>query len=309
MRVVVALGGNALRKKGEGFDYETHYDNALLTFQRLAEAGFFSNDRKVVITHGNGPQVGMEFVRHFLTKERFPMYPLHALTASTQGWIGYILEATLRRTLRERGMEREVATLMTMVEVSPDDPALRDPSKPIGEFMTKEQAMELSILTGLPVKEDANRGWRLVVGSPKPLRVINSRIVKALMEAGVIVIAAGGGGVPVKGDFSGVPAVIDKDRASALLGLEVGADALYILTQVPAVYINYGKPDQRPLRKVRVEELKRYAEEGHFAPGSMLPKVEAAISFVEGGGKRVVITSPDFVAEAERGEAGTVVLP
>ena len=309
MKVVVALGGNALRRKGEGFDYETHYENALLTFRRLAEAGFFSPDRKVVITHGNGPQVGMEFMRHFLTRDRYPMYPLHALTASTQGWIGYILEQALRRVLRELKMDREITTLVTLVEVSPSDPALKNPEKPIGEFLSREKAQELSILTGLQAKEDANRGWRLVVGSPRPLRVLNSRIVGALAEAGVIVIAVGGGGVPVDGKFSGVSAVIDKDRASALLAKEIGADVLYILTQVPYVYINYGKPSQRPLRKVRVEEIERYAKEGHFAPGSMLPKVEAAMDFLRGGGKRVVITSPEYLTDAERGEAGTVILP
>ncbi len=309
MKVVVALGGNALRKKGEGFDYETHYENALLTFRKLADAGFFSGGRKVVITHGNGPQVGMEFMRHFLTKERYPMYPLHALTASTQGWIGYVLEQTLRRVLRERGIEREVATLMTLVEVSPSDPALKRPEKPIGEFMSREKAMELSILTGLPVKEDADRGWRLVVGSPRPLRVINAKIIGALAEVGVVVIGVGGGGVPVTDRLSGVAAVIDKDRASSLLASEIGADALYILTQVPYVYINYGRPNQSPLTKVRVEDLERYMEEGHFAPGSMLPKVEAAIDFIRKGGKRVVITSPEYLVEAERGEAGTTVLP
>ena len=309
MKVVVALGGNALRKKGEGFDYETHYENALLTFRRLAEAGFFAGNRKLVITHGNGPQVGMEFMRHFLTRDRYPMYPLHALTASTQGWIGYILEQTLRRVLREFNLRREVATVITMVEVSPSDPALRNPEKPIGEFMTMERARELSILTGLPVKEDADRGWRLVVGSPRPLRVLNSNIIGALAEAGVIVIGVGGGGIPITDRLSGVSAVIDKDRASSLLANEIGADALYILTQVPYVYINYGKPDQRPLRKVRVGELERYMREGHFAPGSMLPKVEAVIDFIRRGGKWAMITSPEYLLEAERGEAGTVVLP
>ncbi len=309
MKVVVALGGNALRKKGEGFDYETHYENALLTFRKLAESGFFSPERKVIVTHGNGPQVGMEFMRHFLTRDRYPMYPLHALTASTQGWIGYILEQALRKVLMEWGISREVATVVTLVEVSPDDPALKNPEKPIGEFMSRERAMELSILTGLPVKEDANRGWRLVVGSPRPLRVINSRIIGALAEVGVVVIGVGGGGIPVTGKLSGVSAVIDKDRASSLLAREVGADALYILTQVPFVYVNYGKPTQKPLRKVRVKDLERYMEEGHFAPGSMLPKVEAAVDFLKNGGKRVVITSPDYLPETERGDAGTVVLP
>ncbi|NPB02906.1 MAG: carbamate kinase [Thermotogae bacterium] len=309
MKVVVALGGNALRRKGEGMDYEVHYENARRTLENLLEGGFFSPNKKLVITHGNGPQVGMEFMRHFLTKERFPMYPLHALTASTQGWIGYILEAHLRALLRNKGIEREVATLLTMVRVSRDDPALRSPSKPIGDFMDRSEALELSILTGLPVKEDAGRGWRLVVGSPRPLEVINAPLINSLIEAGVVVVAVGGGGIPVDEKFSGVPAVIDKDRASALLGLEVRADVLYILTQIPFVYINYNTPKQKPLREVGIHELERLKEEGHFAPGSMLPKVEAAIDFIRGGGKKVVITSPEYLREAERGEVGTFVLP
>ncbi len=309
MKSVIALGGNALRKRGEGFDYETHLENAKITFRYILESGLISGDNSVVITHGNGPQVGMEFMRHFLTKERYPMYPLHALTASTQGWIGYILEQALRSVLREKGLNRDVATLITLIGVSPEDPALKNPDKPIGEFMDQKEAQELSILTGLPTKEDAGRGWRLVVGSPKPLKVENSHIINSLAERGVLVIALGGGGIPVDGRYSGVPAVVDKDKASALLALGIGANALYILTQVPHVYTDYGTERQKEIRRISVEEVLALMEEGHFAAGSMLPKIEAAVEFLKGGGEMVVITSPDHLPDAVRGKAGTLILP
>jgi len=305
LKVVVALGGNALRKKGEGFDFETHFENAYLTFLNLVEAGIFSYENKVCITHGNGPQVGMEFMRNFISKDRFPIYPLDSLTASTQGWIGYIFERALRKIFRERGISREVSTLITLVEVDGRDPSLKDPTKPIGDFLTEEEAKELSIMTGLPVKMDSNRGWRFVVGSPNPLRILNSKVINSLLEMGNVVIAVGGGGIPVDGDLNGVSAVIDKDLASSLLAREIGAEVLMILTEVPEVYLNFGKPNQKPLYEVTLSELKDYLKDGHFAPGSMEPKIRAAINFLEGGGKEALITSPEHLREALMGRRGT----
>ncbi len=302
---MIALGGNALRKKGEGFDFETHYENAYMTFLNLADTGILWE--KVCITHGNGPQVGMEFMRNFISKDRFPIYPLDSLTASTQGWIGYIFERALRKVLRERKINREVCVVITLVEVDKEDPALKDPSKPIGDFLTEREAKELSILTGLDVKEDANRGWRFVVGSPKPLRILNASTINRLIDDGIIVIACGGGGVPVDKDLNGVSAVIDKDRASSLLAKDISAERFIILTEVPEVYINFGKPNQKPIREITVEELKRLIEEGHFAPGSMLPKIEAVIDFIEGGGKEAIITSPQHLKESLKGLRGTFI--
>ncbi len=305
MKIVIALGGNALRKKGEGFDFETHYENAYLTFLNLFEAGIFSSDNSVCITHGNGPQVGMEFMRNFLCKNKFPIYPLDSLTASTQGWIGYILERALRKIFKERGIDREVSTLITLVEIDRKDPSLNHPTKPIGDFLTEEEAKELSIMTGLPVKMDSNRGWRFVVGSPEPIRILNASVIDLLLEKGNVVIALGGGGIPVDSDLNGVPAVIDKDLASSLLAREIGADAFIILTEVPEVYINFGKPNQKPLHIVTVSELKDYLKDGHFAPGSMEPKIRAAIRFLENGGKEALITSPEHLKDALLGRRGT----
>jgi len=305
LKIVIALGGNALRKKGEGFDFETHYENAYLTFLNLFEAGIFSPENKVCITHGNGPQVGMEFMRNFLSKDKFPIYPLDSLTASTQGWIGYIFERALRKIFKEKGIDREVSTLITLVEVDKNDPSLKDPTKPIGDFLTEEEAKELSIMTGLPVKMDSGRGWRFVVGSPEPLRILNSNIINSLLEAGKVVIAVGGGGIPVDKDLNGISAVIDKDLASSLLAKEIGADIFIILTEVPEVYINFGKPNQKPLYNATVSELKDYLKDGHFAPGSMGPKIRAVIRFLEGGGKEALITSPEYLKEALLGRRGT----
>jgi Carbamate kinase len=305
LKAVIALGGNALRKKGEGFDFETHYENAYFTFLNLIEAGIFSFENKICITHGNGPQVGMEFMRNFFSKEKFPIYPLDSLTASTQGWIGYILERALRKIFSERGINRGISTLITLVEVDKDDPSLKNPTKPIGDFLNEEEAKELSIMTGLQVKMDSNRGWRFVVGSPEPLRILNADTINSLLEMDNVVIAVGGGGIPVDRDLNGVPAVIDKDLASSLLAREIGADIFIILTEVPEVYINFGKPNQKPLHNVSVSELKKYLEERHFAPGSMEPKIRAVIKFLESGGKEALITSPEHLKEALEGRRGT----
>ncbi len=305
-KAVVALGGNALRNKGESFEIEVQAARAEASVKpilQLIDSGY-----RVVITHGNGPQVGLSFLRNAMTEDEFPVYPMDALNAETQGWIGYAIE----RGLRNQRPELPVATLVSMVEVSPDDPGFQNPSKPIGEFFEKVKAMAMHGRYGWPIREDAGRGWRVVVPSPVPIRVLSSPAVNHLLEQGFVVIAAGGGGIPVvnkNGRWEGVFAVIDKDRASAVLARETGAELLVILTAVDAVCLNFGKPDQRELRCLTCAEAEEFLREGHFPSGSMGPKIEAACDFLRAGGRRVIITSLDGLLPALEGEGGTTILP
>ncbi len=305
-KAVVALGGNALRNKGESFEIEVQAARAeasVAPILQLLDAGY-----RVVITHGNGPQVGLSFLRNAMTEDEFPVYPMDALNAETQGWIGYVIE----RGLRNQRPDLPVAAIVSMVEVSPDDPGFQNPSKPIGEFFDKVKAMAMHGRYGWPIKEDAGRGWRFVVPSPAPLRVISAPAVNILLEQGFVVIAAGGGGIPVvrkNGRWEGVFAVIDKDRASAVLAREIGAELLIILTAVRSVYLNFGKPDQRELRLLTCAEAEKYLSDGHFPSGSMGPKIEAACDFLRKGGSKVIITSMDGLQSALGGETGTTILP
>ncbi len=308
--VVIALGGNALLRKGEPKTFEYQAKNVELTVEKLID--IFKNGYNVVMTHGNGPQVGIEVLRNLCLQEKFPPFPLDALNANTEGWIGYIMARTLRNYFRKHGIGRDVVAIVTQVVVDKDDPGFQNPSKPVGDFMTEEEAKELARKYGWIVKEDAGRGWRRVVPSPIPKRTVEAPIIKKLYEEGTVVIASGGGGVPVTeedGILNGAQAVIDKDRASALLALEIGASMLVILTQVPYAYINFGKPDQKELKEVSLGEIKKYYEEGHFAAGSMGPKIEAAITFLEKGGKEVIITSIERAKEALDRKAGTIITP
>jgi len=305
-KAVVALGGNALRNKGESFEIEVQSARAEASVFPIL--GLLDSGWRVVITHGNGPQVGLSFLRNAMTEDEFPVYPMDALNAETQGWIGYAIE----RGLRNRRPDLLVATLVSMVEVSPDDPAFQNPSKPIGEFFDKVKAMAMHGRYGWPIREDAGRGWRVVVPSPNPLRVISAPAVNILLEHGFVVIAAGGGGIPVvrrNGRWEGVFAVIDKDKASAVLAREIGAELLIILTAVDSVYLNFGKPDETALRRITREEAEKYLAQGQFPSGSMGPKIEAACDFLTQGGKRVIITSLDGLAEALEGRRGTTILP
>ncbi len=298
-RIIIALGGNALRRKGEPFTIEHQYNNACKVIKpvvSLAEEGY-----KICITHGNGPQVGVEFFRNIISREKFPPYTLDALNAETQGWIGYVISRAVRKQLFEDKVKKDVVALVTQVVVDKNDPAFENPSKPIGDFFTKEEAEELMKKFGWVMKEDAGRGWRVVVPSPKPVKTVEANIIKDLVDEGVIVIASGGGGIPVveeDGVLRGVEAVIDKDRASALLGKEIDAALFMILTEVDHVYINFGKPDQKALTNVKVDELRKYYEEGQFPEGSMGPKIEAAFDFLENGGKEVIITSIERAHDA-----------
>ncbi len=308
--VVIALGGNALLRKGEPKTFEYQAKNVELTVEKLID--IFKDGLNVVMTHGNGPQVGIEVLRNLCLQEKFPPFPLDALNANTEGWIGYIMARTLRNYFSKYNIKRDVVAIVTQVVVDKNDPGFKNPSKPVGDFMTEEEAKELARKYGWIVKEDAGRGWRRVVPSPIPKRTVEAPIIKKLYEEGTVVIASGGGGVPVieeNGLLRGAQAVIDKDRASALLALEIGAKILIILTQVPYAYVNFGKPDQKELREVSLKEIKKYYEEGHFAAGSMGPKIEAAITFLENGGEEVIITSIEKAKEALERKAGTIITP
>ena len=253
---------------------------------------------EVIITHGNGPQVGNLFLQQAASdSEKNPALPLDTLVAMTQGSIGFWMENALNNELLEQGIDKDVATIMTEVIVSADDPAFDNPTKPIGPFLSEEEAKEQMKKTGASFKEDAGRGWRKVVPSPKPISIKDAKVIQSLVDSGVVVIAAGGGGVPVVQNpvtkkMEGIEAVIDKDFASQTLAELVGADLFIILTGVDNVYINYNQPNQEKLETVTVSQLRQYIGENQFAPGSMLPKIEAAIDFVEqGDGRKAIITS------------------
>ena len=261
------------------------------------------------ITHGNGPQVGNLLIQQELSGQEVPALPLDVLVAMTEGSLGYILQQALLNELRKRQMKRYVVTVVTQVVVDEKDPAFQAPSKPIGPFLTREEAERRRDTLGWKVKEDAGRGWRRLVPSPNPLRVIQRHMIRDAVRQGHIVVACGGGGIPVKkegdGQFGGVEAVIDKDLTSSVLATDVGAALLVILTAVPQVYVNYGKPDQQALGAVTLEEIERMHAQGHFPPGSMGPKIEAVLRFLKAGGRRALITNPESLPLAIEGRAGT----
>ncbi len=308
--LVIALGGNALRKKGEDFSVETQYRNVLRSMQNLRP--LFTPDRRIAITHGNGPQVGVEFHRNILARDWYPPYPLDVLNADTQGWIGYLIVNALHQVFLEHGIRRQATAVVTRVEVDPEDPAFQNPTKPIGDFYSEEEARRLQEVLGLPMREDAGRGWRAVVPSPWPRHVVEAPVIQELVQKGVVTVAVGGGGIPVvrrDHGYQGVPAVIDKDRASAVLALEIGARRLIILTEVDRVYLNFGTPQAQPLEHLTLQEAEQYLAEGHFPPGNMGPKIEAAIHFLRHGGQEVIITSIERAHQALQGLAGTHLRP
>ena len=306
-RIVIALGGNALGKNlPEQMAAVKHTARAIVD---LIEGGW-----EVVVSHGNGPQVGMiNIAMTTLSREdpTHPMAPMSVCTAMSQGYIGYDLQNALREELLDRGIIKPVSTILTQVEVDPEDPAFQNPTKPIGTFMTEAEAEEMR-RRGNAVMEDAGRGWRRCVASPLPKSIIEIDTVRALVEAGQVVVAAGGGGIPVyktEGHhLKGAGAVIDKDFASELLAEELDADVLIILTAVEKVAVNFGKPDQKWLDHMTPEEARRYAAEGQFAPGSMLPKVQAAMKFAESRpGRRALITLLEKAEAGVAGKTGTVI--
>ena len=305
-RIVLALGGNAL---GDNL----HEQMIAVKIAATAIADLIEDGYDVVITHGNGPQVGMiNLAMETAAKVDDHLFyiPMSVCVAMSQGYIGYDIQNALREELLSRGINKPVATIITQTLVDEDDPAFADPSKPIGAFYSKEEAVEMTE-RGYDMKEDAGRGWRRVVASPKPIGIVESETVRALLEAGHIPVTVGGGGIPVKRTqgrhLKGTSAVVDKDFASAKLAEELDADMLVILTAVEKVAINYGKPNQEWLSEMAVEDAERYIAEGHFAPGSMLPKIEAALSFVKSApGRRALITILEKAREGLAGKTGTV---
>ncbi len=307
-RVVIALGGNAIQS--DDATAEAQQKALRKTAEQLID--IIKNGYQVAITHGNGPQVGNILLQQINSDcSETPAMPLDTCGAMSEGMIGYWFDNEVDVVLNQHGIDKDVVTIVTRVEVDPDDEAFKNPTKPIGPFYSEEEAKKQMEETGAIFKEDAGRGWRRVVPSPKPLKILEYKTIKKLVEDGTIVISTGGGGIPVyrtNGDIVGVEAVIDKDYASEKLADLIDADVLLILTGVKNVYINYNQPDEKALHKVTVEEMRRYMEEGHFAKGSMLPKIEAAVQFVESKpGRTAVITSLDCAATGLSGDCGTII--
>jgi carbamate kinase len=306
--VVVALGGNTISPPGSANPIPAQYERTMETAHHLTHL----TARPLVVTHGNGPQVGNVLLRSDLAAGLLPRLPLDTCVADTQGGMGFMLQQCLDNAFRQAGMRRPTVTVVTRTVVELDDPAFRSPSKPIGNFYDEAEARR-RMDTGWAMKEDAGRGWRRVVPSPAPREILELPAIEALLDTGAVVVAAGGGGIPVvrqaDGSLVGVEAVVDKDLASALLAANLDAEVLLILTGVEHVAVDFGRPTQRDLHELRAGELAGHAAAGQFAPGSMLPKAQAALRFLEGGGRRVVITTPELSEKALAGEIGTQVIP
>ena len=309
---VIAIGGNSLIRDKKHQSVEDQYLAAKETtghIVKMIQAGW-----NVAIAHGNGPQVGFILRRSELSAHELHEVPLDVCGADSQGAIGYSLQQNLQNDLRKIGIDKPVATVVTQVQVDADDPAFKNPTKPIGSFMDKEQAMNRRDVDGWDVVEDAGRGWRRVVASPLPERIVEEVAVKTLVNSGAVVITVGGGGIPVvadeNGDLHGVAAVIDKDFASALLANRLGAELFVISTAVEKCAINFGQPNEEWVDQMSVAEVKQYLAEGtHFAKGSMAPKMEAVVKFIEGGGKRAIVTDPQNIERALAGKTGTHITP
>ncbi len=303
---VVALGGNALIRGNEIGTIQQQEKNTYNTLVNLVE--LLKKDFNIVITHGNGPQVGNILLRNEAgyTQYKIPKMPLDICVADSQGGIGYMIERQMKNILTEYKIRRNVITVVTEVLVDLNDPAFKEPTKPVGAFFLKEEAELMARANNWVIKEDPRkRGWRRVVASPRPLEIVNKRIIRDLVKKGAIVIAAGGGGVPVHRDkkkhLQGIEAVIDKDLASSLLANEIDADAFFILTDVKNAYINFNKPGQKALETISIDEAKQYLEQGEFSRGSMGPKIEAAIEYVEHGGKETIITESSALSDKDAG--------
>jgi carbamate kinase len=307
---VLAIGGNSLIKDKNSVSLSSQYEAVKETAKYIAD--LIAEGLSIVITHGNGPQVGFIYRRGELARHELPLIPLDICGADTQGAIGYMIEKALLNEFRKMGIKKKVAAMVTQTIVNRDDPSFVYPTKPIGSFMSEEEALVNKKEFGWQVVEDADRGFRRVVPSPIPREILELDVIKLLVERGYIVVAAGGGGIPVirtnQGDLEGVEAVIDKDLGSSLLATNLGADTLIISTAVDAAYLNFGKENQKPIGHATLPEMKRYLEEGHFKPGSMKPKMEAIIQFLESGGKKAIITSPENLSKAIKEECGTTIV-
>ena len=315
---VVAIGGNSLIKDKERQTVADQYLAAKETCGHIAD--MIEQGWDVAIGHGNGPQVGFILRRSEIAAKVAGMHevPLDACVADTQGALGYVLQQNLRNEFDRRGLDKAVATVITQVRVDAQDPAFAKPAKPIGGFMEEAEAQRRAAEEGWSVVEDAGRGWRRVVASPFPREIVELPAIRQLIDAGITTITVGGGGIPVVNGgegagrarhLRGVPAVIDKDYASALLAQSIQADLFLISTAVEHVYLDFGGSAQRPIGEMTVAEAKRYIEEGHFAPGSMLPKMKAIVWFLEEGGQEAIITNPENIARALKGETGTRIVP
>ncbi len=309
--VVIAVGGNSLITDQKHRTVLDQYMAAGETSHHIAP--LVRKGYSLVITHGNGPQVGFILLRSELAKDVLHQVPLDNCVADTQGAIGYQIAQTLQNELHRLGLERQVASVVTQVVVDGDDPGFEAPSKPIGPFMTQEDAQVHATEDGWAVVEDAGRGWRRVVPSPRPLEIIEFETIRALLDAGIMVVAVGGGGIPVirqeDGSLKGCDAVIDKDMASGLLARKLGAAVLIFSTSVDKVSLNFGTPEQVDIDHMTATECRRYLEAGHFAPGSMRPKIESALAFLDSGGVRVIITQPHHLDDALQGIYGTHIVP
>ncbi len=307
---VIALGGNAIiPAEGRGtIDEQRNLTND--TMRQVAK--LIASGRKVVLTHGNGPIVGNIVERNEAIKDRIPPMPLDVCGADSQGGIGYMIQQSLRNELDTVGLSKEVVSIVSQVVVSEDDEAFQNPTKPIGPFYSKDDAGRLAREKGWAMKNDADRGHRRVVPSPMPLEIVEAGVISRLLASDTVVIGVGGGGIPVvrrEGRLIGVEAVIDKDRAAAVLARNAGAERLIILTNVEEVYVRFGEPDQEALGEIGLEQIRKLHESGEFPAGSMGPKIEAAIDFIESGGKRVIISHARRLLDACEGKAGTHILP
>ena len=309
--IVVAIGGNALIKDGQEGNIYQQFANSRETCDHIVKLVKMGYD--IVLTHGNGPQVGNALLRHERARDKIPPYPLGVCVAETVGSMGYMLQQTMQNTLKKEGINKSAICIITQVLVDNDDPAFKNPTKPIGQFFTKEQIRPMIEKEHWDVVEDSGRGWRRVVPSPMPSKIIETRMIRQMLQAGHIVIAGGGGGLPVvmmEGGFlDGREAVVDKDHASSRLASELGCERFVILTGVTKVCINYKKADQLELDAMTVSEAQDHLASGQFPQGSMGPKVQAAVDFIKRGGKEVIITDIHLIDQAVKGRAGTHIYP
>jgi len=303
---LIAIGGNSIIKSGQRGSIEEQFENIEETCRSIVQ--LVLRGYRVIVTHGNGPQVGAQLLRSELAAHQVYTHSLDVCVADTQGSMGYMIQNSLQRALDDNDRDDEVGSVVTQVVVDESDPAFQNPTKPVGPFYTEEEAKKKTEQLGWQMVEDAARGYRRVVPSPIPKEIVEARMIKAAVEDDIIAIAVGGGGVPVvrRDDrLYGIEAVIDKDRASSILAQGLKADLFIISTDAEKVCLNFKKPDQKDLDRLTVEEAKKYMDEGHFPPGNMGPKIEAVIQYMEAGGKHAIITSPEFLGSAVDGKTGT----
>ena len=307
--IVLAVGGNALLRPEDKGTADDQFKRAKETAENIYP---LFEKYEIVITHGNGPQVGAILLQNENSKKIVPPMPLDVCGAMSQGEIGYFLEQSFHNIFEKKGIIKKIVTVLTRVIVDENDPAFKNPTKPIGPFYTKAEARKLAKERGWTVIEDSGRGWRRVVPSPDPLEIVEKDVIRKIIDSGYVAIAVGGGGIPVikkDGKLVGVEGVIDKDLASATLGKDIKADKMFILTSVDRVYLNFGTEKQKGIDEMSIKEAEKYMKEGHFKKGSMYPKILAAIRFLRTGGKSVLITSPEKVQDAMDGKSGTWIYP